>query len=84
MSITADFAYGSSGAPVLNNRGAVVGLATITTNIDYPAADVPETAKDKRPETATPPPADQGSPVQMVVKLAVPTRDILKVCEGEP
>jgi serine protease Do len=82
MSITADFAYGSSGAPVLNNRGAVVGLATITTNIDYPAADVSEPAKDKRPEAA-PPPADLGSPAQMVVKLAVPARDILKVCEGE-
>jgi S1-C subfamily serine protease len=36
MSLTADFAYGSSGAPVLNRFGAVVGMATVTANIDYP------------------------------------------------
>ncbi len=37
MSITADFARGSSGAPVLDERGAVVGLATRTSSIYYDA-----------------------------------------------
>ena len=46
MSITADFAYGSSGAPVLNRFGAVVGMAAVTTNIDYPA----EESSPRRPE----------------------------------
>ncbi len=35
MSITADFAGGSSGAPVLNNRGAAVGVVMSTTTIQY-------------------------------------------------
>lgn len=35
MSITADFARGSSGAPVLNDRGAVVGLVSSTSSIYY-------------------------------------------------
>ena len=40
MSLSADFAYGSSGAPVLNRFGAVVGMATVTSNIDYPVERV--------------------------------------------
>ncbi len=40
MSLSADFAYGSSGAPVLNRFGAVVGMATVTANIDYPADEL--------------------------------------------
>ena len=54
MSISADFAYGSSGAPVLNRFGAVVGMATVTSNIDYPAEEpsADESAGDngKRPQ----------------------------------
>ena len=36
MSITADFAYGASGSPVLNRTGSVVGVATMTENVEYP------------------------------------------------
>jgi S1-C subfamily serine protease len=35
MSITADFARGSSGAPVFNERGAVVGLVGSTESVYY-------------------------------------------------
>lgn len=36
MSITADYAYGSSGSPVVDRFGNVVGMAALTENIDYP------------------------------------------------
>lgn len=36
MSITADYAYGSSGSPVVDRFGNVVAIAALTENIDYP------------------------------------------------
>lgn len=41
MAITAEYAYGSSGSPVLDETGAVVGMAALTENIDYPDDDEP-------------------------------------------
>ena len=35
MSITADYAKGSSGAPVLNNNGEVIGVVSSTNSIYY-------------------------------------------------
>jgi S1-C subfamily serine protease len=57
MSISADFAYGSSGAPVLNRFGAVVGMATVTSNIDYPADEpsADESAGDNGNPSLKPP-----------------------------
>jgi serine protease Do len=39
MSITADYAKGSSGAPIFNDRGAVVGLARSTSPVYYDDKD---------------------------------------------
>lgn len=66
MSITAEFAYGSSGGPVLNRKGNVVGIATMTTAVVYPDDD----------EVG---PGD--SALQMVVKAAVPTSRLMRLIE---
>lgn len=68
MSITAEFAYGSSGGPVLNRQGNVVGIATMTTAVVYPGDD--EIARDD-------------SPLQMVVKAAVPTSRLMRLIEAK-
>ena len=57
MSITTDFAYGSSSAPVLNRFGAVVGMAAFTTNLDFPAEDlVPSRRRTRRAGRGRPKP----------------------------
>ena len=91
MAISADYAYGSSGSPVLDRTGSVVGMAALTESLDYPDAGPvpPETPKDvlrrrqpdKPAEPAPPaegPPAPAGSSLQMVIKLAVPAGEIRK------
>ncbi len=88
MGISAEYASGSSGAPVLNKFGAVVGMAALTLSID--ASDEPKKAenparrkpkfvraKDDKPKEA-PKPNAKGSPQQMVVKMAVPGPVVLK------
>ena len=35
MFITADFAKGSSGSPILNNRGEIIGMVAATESIYY-------------------------------------------------
>jgi serine protease Do len=57
MSITADYAKGSSGGPVVNAEGEVVGIAAATQSIYYGA-----------PEGGN----RQNGPLQMVVKNCVP------------
>lgn len=79
MAVTAEFAYGSSGSPVLDRTGAVVGMAALTENIDYPEAE--PTPKDK--EKKDPPPGKAGSLLQMVVKLATPAAEVRRVIGGE-
>ncbi len=60
MSITTDFAYGSSGAPVMNRFGAVVGMAAFTTNLDFPAEDLlPEPPNDKEGRPGKPKPPEK-------------------------
>gem|GEM_PF-1088949 len=89
MSITADFASGSSGAPVLNKYGAVVGIATTTENIDSNEGldengDIEETprkpvAKDEDLADNPEYPINRPSSVQMVVKSTIPSRVILEL-----
>jgi len=57
MSVTADFAKGSSGGPVLNAEGAVVGMVSSTQSISYGP-----TGKDGKPS----------GPHQMVIRNCVP------------
>lgn len=88
MGISAEYASGSSGAPVLNRYGAVVGMAALTLSIDAsdepkkaenPARRKPKSARarDDKPKVAEKPNA-KGSPQQMVVKMAVPGPLVLK------
>jgi len=89
MSITADFAGGSSGAPVLNKFGAVVGVATFTENIDYdeneftlPAPVAEADRKASKPERAADPKellASKPSSLQMIVKTTIPSRAIFEM-----
>lgn len=93
MGITAEFASGSSGSPVLDKFGAVVGMSALTLSIDAtddakkPArrapvtrarAESPKEKNDKPGEKPKPPEANKGSPQQMVVKMAVPGPVLLK------
>ncbi|MDY3559738.1 serine protease [Gemmata sp. JC673] len=48
MSVTADYASGSSGGPVLNKYGAVVGMAALTLNIDA-ADEAPQNPARRKP-----------------------------------
>lgn len=94
MNVTAEFASGSSGAPILNKYGAVVGMATSTLSLDAVDDAAPE-KKLKNPlrgqkSRRQAPPGDKpndkpdmkphphGSPQQMVVKIAVPGPELLK------
>ena len=97
MSIDAEYAYGSSGSPVVNEYGAVVAMAALTENIDYPedgpaqaarAARKPmvrraakRPADDKKPDVAKPAPSP--STFQMMVKLTVPVADLRAVLQGK-
>lgn len=58
MSVTADYAKGSSGGPVINRQGRVVGIVANTQSIYYGSRD---------PEKK-----DDPGPLQMVVKNCVP------------
>jgi serine protease Do len=74
MTVTAEYAQGSSGGPIVDRFGNVVGMAALTASIDAiedrPADDKkPDPAKPKaKPEELSPP----ASALQMVVKLSVP------------
>ena len=82
LNITAEYATGSSGGPVLNRFGAVVGMAAMTVSVDFPEEAVVDMGKEKpkeKPEEKAPP----ASTLQMVVKLAVPGPEILTVLGGK-
>ena len=77
MAVTAEFAYGSSGSPVLDRTGAVVGMAALTENVEFPEAE--PAPKDKKDA----PPAKAGSLLQMVVKLTTLAAEVRKVIGEE-
>lgn len=95
MSITADYAYGSSGSPVVDKFGNVVGMAALTENIDYPddgggqADKAVRKARQSMVRRAVKlrdddkkkdaAPAPTPSALQMVVKLTVPAADVRAV-----
>lgn len=64
MSVTADYAGGSSGSPVLNRYGAVVGMAALTVTLD--------SGDDDRPRPDDPDPKD---PMKKVVPPPVGPKD---------
>ena len=82
MGVTAEYASGASGAPVLNRYGAVVGMAALTLSLDA-GDDAPKPARrrlsraDEKPKEPMKPEA-KGSTLQMVVKMAVPGPTIMK------
>jgi S1-C subfamily serine protease len=67
MSVTADFAKGSSGGPVLNADGAVVGMVSSTQSITYGPP-----AKDGKPT----------GPHQMVIRNCVPVAAVRAITTG--
>ncbi|MBA4188456.1 MAG: hypothetical protein C0467_10665 [Planctomycetaceae bacterium] len=92
MGLTAEYAGGSSGSPVLNRYGSVVGMAALTLTIED-GKQGPNPIQGRRllrekPQIA-PPPREKPDPkgdmkpppsmtVQMVLKMAVPGPTILK------
>ncbi len=89
MAIDADYAYGSSGSPVVDRFGNVVGMAALTESIDYPeegekAADMVlrkrmVKVRKKADEKVKVVP----SALQMVVKLTVPASELRRVMGAE-
>jgi serine protease Do len=74
MNVTVEYAQGSSGGPIVDRCGNVVGMAALTASIDAfeePPADdkKADPGKPKAKPEELPPPA---SALQMVVKLSVP------------
>ncbi|WDE98566.1 serine protease [Lentisphaera profundi] len=91
MNITADYAKGSSGGPVFNNRGDLIGLVSSTFSIAY--TNVPlvtdgetkslamKSGNDKKQAMYNGRPVILGLNHQMTVKNTVPSRAILKLIE---
>lgn len=90
MNVTADYAKGSSGGPIFNDRGDVVGLVANTVSIPYQHVPLAIDEESKALEIAgrgTKPAMIGGKPLtigtnhQMTFKNSVPSRAILDLVE---
>lgn len=86
MNVTADYAKGSSGGPIFNDRGDIIGLVANTVSIPYQhvplhvdeESEALELAgKGKKPHMISGKPLSIGTNHQMTIKNAVPSRAIL-------
>ena len=68
MAITADYAYGSSGGPVFNDRGQVVGMVSSTSSLYYQGKKAVEEKK---------------GPLQMVMKNCVSLAEMRRLLVGK-
>ena len=90
MNVTADYAKGSSGGPIFNDRGDVIGLVANTVSIPYKhvplhvdeESDALELAgKGKKTHMMSGKPLTIGTNHQMTLKNTVPSRAILDLIE---
>ena len=90
MNVTADYAKGSSGGPIFNDRGDVIGLVANTVSIPYrhvplhvdAESEALEIAgKGKKPHMVSGKPLSIGTNHQMTIKNTVPSRAILNLIE---
>lgn len=72
MSITADYARGSSGGPVMNDAGVVVGMVANTNTIYY------KNSSQKKTTAKT----HSNGPVQMVIKNCVPAHALRELIDA--
>lgn len=91
---TADFAVGSSGGPLVDDRGNVVGMVSSTMAIYATGGEARRGACRRRPGArigcrvdALPPDADDDQPAgdfQMGLNMCVPAADILRLLGARP
>lgn len=90
MQVTADYAKGSSGGPVFNDNGDVVGIISSTVSVPYrqlPVTIDPESkslgaaGKDKPPTQMNGMPLVMDMNHQMTFKNAVASREVLELLE---
>jgi V8-like Glu-specific endopeptidase len=82
MNITADYAKGSSGGPLFNNRGDLIGLVSSTTSLSANFKTLPQSEEQRKTNTKK----NKKSTMikqdhQMTLKNCVPSRAILKLIE---
>lgn len=90
MNVTADYARGSSGAPVFNDRGDIIGVVANTSSINY--RSVPLAFDDEKQTLARVPqhmrsefegqPLALGLSHQLTFKNTTPSSEVLKLIEN--
>lgn len=75
---TAEFAVGSSGGPLFDDRGNVVGMVSSTSSIYSGSASDGGNTSASKPAASD----ESSSELQMVLKMCVPANEILKLIQG--